>query len=148
MQKVMAMQREAEKNFEPGDLERRQPLADRRNAIHKRMERWIRLQQFVFGLPDDYSYAVFLSGSPDGHQKSFSLVRVGCMNWYGAGSGADRQHALAVALLNTEEAISANSTNVFFYHLGKILGWRKKYAPRPLAPQSGEEIRERSLMAG
>jgi hypothetical protein len=148
MQKVMAMQREAEIILEPGSLERKQPLADRPNTIHKRMERWIRLQQFVFGLPDDYAYAVCLSGGPGGRQKSFSLVRVGYMSWFGTGAGADRQHSLAVALLNTEEAISANSTSVFLHRMGKIFGWRKKYHPRPLAPQSGEEIRERSLMAG
>jgi len=148
MQKVMAMQLELEGTFEPMDFHKRQPLADKRNAIHKRMERWIRLQQFVFGLPDDYSYAVCLTENHAGTQQSFGLVKVGYMNWFGTGAGADRQHALAVALLNTVEAISSNSTSVFFHRVGKIFGWKTKRVARPMAPVEGGEIRERSLMAG
>jgi hypothetical protein len=29
--------------------------SDNRQLLCRRMERWLRLQQFVYGLPDDYS---------------------------------------------------------------------------------------------
>ncbi|MGZ3650298.1 MAG: hypothetical protein ACXVB9_17895 [Bdellovibrionota bacterium] len=78
------------------------------------MERWIRLQQFVYGLPDDYSYAVCTTERSDGRAESCALVTVGWMTWFGRGKGSDRQHSLALALLETSEALSSNSTRVFW----------------------------------
>jgi hypothetical protein len=102
MQKMMAKKAEEAEKI-------RVPLADRRSQTHKRMDRWIRLQQFVYGLPDDYSYAICLKENGSSFE-SHTLVRVGWMNWYGSGAGVDRQHSLAVALLGTTEALSANPT--------------------------------------
>jgi hypothetical protein len=129
----------------------RVPLADRRNFVHKRMERWVRLQQFVYGLPDDYSYAVCVSKSQDGRFHSLSLVKVGWMCWFGTGSGADKQHSLSISLLNTTEALSANTTSVFFHKLNRILVFglgffRKKSKDRPIDALVKQE--ERELLAG
>ena len=90
--------------------------ASERHLTHRRLERWIRLQQFVYGLPDDYSYAVFLSQG-NGSSKGCALVSVGWMSWFGQGKGADPQHALAVALLESSEALSANARASFFHRM-------------------------------
>ena len=95
------------------------PIFEKRHFTHKRMERWIRLQQFVFGLPDDYTYAICTTAGKDGKFRSRTLVKVGWMSWYGDGRGSDRQHSLAVSLLDTVEALSANSSTVFWHTLGK-----------------------------
>lgn len=87
---------------------------ERRHFTHKRLERWIRLQQFVYGLPDDYSYAVCTS-ERNGQAESRALVTVGWMTWFGQGRGADRQHSLALALLEASEALSSNGTRVFLH---------------------------------
>lgn len=135
MQKMMATR--------PEEMEKiRVPLADRRNQTHKRMDRWIRLQQFVYGLPDDYSYAICVR-EDNGLFESHSLVRVGWMNWFGRGAGADRQHSLAVALLGTTEALSANPTAAIVHKIGRIFrfGRRNKLIARPAIqgqPISGE----------
>jgi hypothetical protein len=118
MQKMMAtLPEETEKT--------RVPLADRRNQTHKRMDRWIRLQQFVYGLPDDYSYAICMKEGGDSFE-AHSLVRVGWMSWYGRGQGADRQHGLAVALLGTSEALSANSTATLMHKLGRLFRFGRR----------------------
>lgn len=93
----------------------REEAHEKRNLIHRRMERWIRLQEFVYGLPDDYSYAVCIREVGSGVCESRALVKVGWMSWFGQGKGSDRQHSLAVALLETSEALSSNSTTVFFH---------------------------------
>ena len=95
---------------------------ENRHLTHRRMERWIRLQQFVYGLPSDYSYAVCVrqaqtEDEKDGRHESRALVKVGWMSWYGFGRGADPQHSLAVALLETSEALSANGTSVFLHRV-------------------------------
>jgi hypothetical protein len=95
------------------------PLADRRHFVHKRLDRWIRLQQFVYGLPDDYSYAACIAGRDVA--SSQVLVNVGWMCWFGQGKGAHRQHALAVSLLHSEEAASASPSAVFFHRLQRIV---------------------------
>ncbi|RYZ99555.1 MAG: hypothetical protein EOP11_19310 [Proteobacteria bacterium] len=99
------------------------PQAERRHFTHKRMERWIRLQQFVFGLPDDYSYAICTSAKGDGQFQSRTLVKIGWMSWYGDGVGGDRQHSLSVSLLDAAEALSANSSTVFWHSVSK---WMKR----------------------
>lgn len=129
----------------------RHPLADRRHFVHKQMERWIRLQQFVFGLPEDYSYAVCVRENFSGQQESSALVRVGSMSWFGHGAGADRQHALAVTLLNTVEAITANSTSVFFHKFTKVLGLNKRDSRRKRDSKNGTREAAtdgRELLAG
>jgi hypothetical protein len=135
MQKMMAKM--------PEEMEKiRVPLADRRNQTHKRMDRWIRLQQFVYGLPEDYSYAICVKEN-SGSFESHSLVRVGWMNWYGRGFGVDRQHSLAVALLETTEALSANSTAALMHKVQKIgrlfrFGRKSKSSARPSV--QGEQL--------
>ncbi|RZA07462.1 MAG: hypothetical protein EOP11_07615 [Proteobacteria bacterium] len=99
------------------------PQGERRHFTHKRMERWIRLQQFVFGLPDDYSYAICTTQKAGGEFRSRTLVKVGWMSWYGDGIGGDRQHSLSVSLLDAAEALSANSSTVFWHSVSK---WVKK----------------------
>ena len=94
---------------------------ERKHFTHKRLERWIRLQQFVYGLSDDYSYAVCTS-EKDGVAESRALVTVGWMTWFGHGKGADRQHALALALLEASEALSSNGTRVFFHGISRWIG--------------------------
>ncbi len=96
---------------------RREEVHEKRNLVHRRMERWIRLQQFVYGLPDDYSYAVCIRECGEGVCESRTLVKVGWMTWFGQGKGTDRQHSLALALLETSEALSSNGTRVFFHGL-------------------------------
>jgi hypothetical protein len=123
----------------PEEMEKiRVPLADRRNQTHKRMDRWIRLQQFVYGLPEDYSYAICVREN-GGSFESHSLVRVGWMSWYGRGIGADRQHSLAVALLGTTEALSANSTAALVHRIGRLFRFGRKQKPstRPVV-QDGQ----------
>lgn len=128
---------------------KRSALADGRNPVHKRLDRWIRLQQFVFGLPEDYSYAVRIGNFAEGRAESRVVVSVGWMTWFGQGRGSDRQHAIAVALLHTMEALSANGTAVFFHRLSKFFGfWRGKAARLPeSSPSAGAGMEER-LMAG
>lgn len=129
-------------------------FCDKRNLTHKRLERWIRLQQFVYGLPDDYSYAIRTS-EVNGKSVSRTLVRVGWMTWYGEGRGADRQHSLAISLLDTTEAISGNSTRVFFHNIKKwafrnarrFLGTRE-LAPRASMSEASATNESNELMAG
>lgn len=88
---------------------------DKRHLLHKRMERWIRLQQFVYGLPEDYSYAIRVTDDLSGaHCTTF--VRMGWMTWFGRARGTDRQHALALSLMETSEAI-CNSPQKMFLHI-------------------------------
>jgi hypothetical protein len=87
--------------------------SDRRHYAHKRVERWIRLQQFVYGLPDDYAYAVCIRERA-GRAESATLVSVGWLTWFGRAKGADRQHALALALLEMREAITSSSGRIFW----------------------------------
>jgi hypothetical protein len=114
---------------------------ERRHFTHKRLERWIRLQQFVYGLPDDYSYAVCTT-ERDGRAESRALVTVGWMTWFGHGKGADRQHALALALLEASEALSSNSTRVFFHGLSRWFLRRLRPA-KPVPARSTEAEPER-----
>lgn len=134
----------------PEEMEKiRIPLADRRNQTHKRMDRWIRLQQFVYGLPDEYSYAICVRES-DGAFESHSLVKVGWMSWFGRGAGADRQHSLAVALLDTTEALSANSTAALMHRvvrIGRFLRFGRKSKATIKPALSGERLAG-ELLAG
>jgi hypothetical protein len=98
----------------------REEFPEKRHQTHKRLERWIRLQQFVYGLPDDYSYAVCTT-EREGKFESRALVSVGWMTWFGHGMGPDRQHSLSVALLEASEAFSANGTKVFFHGVGRLV---------------------------
>jgi hypothetical protein len=131
------------------------PTFEKRHFTHKRMERWIRLQQFVFGLPDDYAYAICTTAQKNGKFHTRTLVKVGWMSWYGDGRGADRQHSLAVSLLDTQEALSANSSTVFWHTLSKWVsqgfGRRRRkeqaYTAAPSAAMSPEE-KQLELMAG
>jgi hypothetical protein len=93
-------------------LETLEPV-ERRHYAHKRVERWIRLQQFVYGLPDDYAYAVCLR-ERNGRSESAALVSVGWLTWFGRAKGADRQHALALTLLEMSEAITSSSGRIFW----------------------------------
>jgi hypothetical protein len=137
MQKMMATL--------PEEMEKiRVPLADRRNQTHKRMDRWIRLQQFVYGLPDDYSYAICMKESKNVFE-THSLVRVGWMNWYGRGLGADRQHGLAVALLGTSEALSANSTATLMHKIARLFRFVRK--SKAAAPVRGDRQLAGELIA-
>jgi hypothetical protein len=131
------------------------PVFEKRHFTHKRMERWIRLQQFVFGLPDDYSYAICTTADKNGEFRSRTLVKVGWMSWYGDGRGSDRQHSLAVSLLDTEEALSSNSSTVFWHTLSKWVSQgfgrlrRKEGAGLPSAPAAmTAEEKQLELMAG
>lgn len=125
----------------------RAPLADKKHLTHKRMERWIRLQQFVYGLPADYSYAVCVKETPSGHECR-TFVKVGWMAWFGRGEGSDRQHSIAVALLNTAEAVSLNSSAVFLHRMKSVLRsrlifWKAKAArpeSRAVAAGLGQEL--------
>lgn len=100
---------------------------ERKHFTHKRLERWIRLQQFVYGLPDDYAYAVHMT-EKDGQAESRALVTVGWMTWFGHGKGSDRQHSLALALLEASEALSSNGTRVFFHGLSRWIWSRLRPA--------------------
>jgi len=130
------------------------PSFERRHFTHKRMERWIRLQQFVFGLPDDYSYAICTTTEKNGKFRSRSLVKVGWMSWYGDGRGSDRQQSLAVSLLDTVEAISANSSTVFWHSVSKWMNQSfrrlRRRAPAPGVANAAETAEEKQLelMAG
>ncbi len=108
---------------------------EKQHLTHKRMERWIRLQQFVYGLPDDYVYAVCTTEN-GGRAESHALVTIGWMTWFGRGRGTDRQHSLALALLDTSEALSANSTKVFLHGLSRWLT-RGFQALRPIPTERG-----------
>ncbi|MGE3262417.1 MAG: hypothetical protein AB7K68_11610 [Bacteriovoracia bacterium] len=123
---------------------------DKKHLLYRRMERWVRLQQFVYGLPDDFSYSVHATEN-SGVVTCRTLVRVGWMSWYGVGKAADRQQALSVALLETSEAISANAYKVFFYSLSKWLGARWRFTKLPARsnlPKLMKNARENELLAG
>jgi hypothetical protein len=98
------------------DSQARALFHDKRHLLHKRMERWIRLQQFVYGLPDDYSYAIRATDH-NGESECRALIRVGWMSWYASARGSDRQHALALSLLETSEAICRSPYKVFMHLL-------------------------------
>lgn len=131
----------------PEEMEKiRVPLADRRNQTHKRMDRWIRLQQFVYGLPDDFSYAICVR-EEGAILESHSLVRVGWMSWFGRGVGSDRQHSLAVALLGANEALSSNSTAALVHKVGRFFRFgRRRGAIRGAIGRERAEAGE--LLAG
>ena len=83
----------------------------RRHFTHKKLERWIRLQQFVYGLPEEYSYAV-------------------CVTEQG---GNSESHALVLALLEAGEALSANSSRVILHKvMHRLTHWmfRRKWHVR------------------
>lgn len=88
--------------------------SDKRGVVHRRLERWVRLQQFVYGLPDDYTYAVCTRASGDQFVGK-SLVKVGWMTWFGEGRGPDRQHAIAISLLETTDAVTASSYRMLWH---------------------------------
>ncbi len=118
-------------------------FSEKRHLTHKRMERWIRLQQFVYGLPDDFSYAGCTT-EKNGYFESRALVNVGWMSWFGKGKGSDRQHSLAVALLDSTEAISANGTKVFFHGINRWFGhWLDAIRMAPAKPAHSEVKKER-----
>jgi hypothetical protein len=121
--------------------------ADKRHFTHKRLERWIRLQQFVYGLPDDYAYAVCTTERAGGAE-SRALVTVGWLTWFGHGKGTSRQHALALALLDASEALTSNSTRVFWHGLSRWV-WRRLGLPRATARSvAAEEQRADERLAG
>jgi hypothetical protein len=119
---------------------------DKKNLLYHRMERWVHLQQFVYGLGDDFSYSVYASEN-GGICTCRTLVRIGDMSWFGEGSAADRQQALAQALIATSEAISANSYRVFCFSVSK---WLTDFWPglRKRPEQTVEEaaIRDEQLL--
>lgn len=126
---------------------------DRLHLTHKRLDRWIRLQQFVYGLPDDYSYAVVTSSPGYGRKcESHALVKVGWMSWYGYGRANERQHSLAVALLETSEALSANSSTVYLHQAGRWLKQLRdlvlRKRPRPIKARESGRRDEPALLAG
>jgi hypothetical protein len=138
---------------EQAERERRVPLADKKHQNHKRMERWIRLQQFVYGLSDDYSYAICVKESA-GFYESHALVRVGWMNWFGRGAAGERQHSLASALLAASEAISSNPSAIVLHkiqchlnRLGRLFGLGKEKSKRFSGEQKGERVPSQ-LLAG
>ena len=124
----------------------------RRHFTHKRMERWIRLQQFVYGLPEDYAYAVCSTmPSARGPAEARALVTVGWMTWFGSGKGSDPQHALALALLNADGALSTNGPRAFLHRLRawlfrrlRFFPWRRGEAKRS-APVAAVTAREERL---
>ncbi|HEY8280530.1 MAG TPA: hypothetical protein VIH99_12950 [Bdellovibrionota bacterium] len=124
---------------------------ERRHLTHKRMERWIRLQQFVYGLPEEYAYAVRIS-TRNGRTESSALVTVGWMSWFGRGLGSDRQHSLGLALLNASEALSANGTRLFLHNVARwLLSCLNVFRPRREASRRSElpaEIDHTDLLAG
>ncbi len=140
MQKKMAM-RPRESSIEWDNA----PLENGR-TVHKRMERWLRLQQFVYGLSADYSYAVRMTNQSGGNE-SHVLVKLGWINWYGKGCGANALQALGVALLETVEAVSANSTAVFLHNLLKFVGVNR-YRRKVVGLVPAETMEERELLAG
>lgn len=112
---------------------------DKKHVLYRRMERWLRLQQFVYGLPaDDYAYAIHASDRA-GLSTCRSLVRVGWFTWYGVGHAMDRHQALASALLETSEAVSANPYRVFLFSATRWAQrvWRRvserRWVPMPSA---------------
>lgn len=123
---------------------------DKKHLLYRRMERWVRLQQFVYGLPDDFSYSVHAT-EKGGVFTCRTLVRAGWMSWYGVGKATDRQQALSLALLQASEAISANAYKVFFYSLSKWLGARWRFTRAragSVPPKLMKATRENKLLAG
>lgn len=88
--------------------------SDPRQLLCKRMERWLRLQQFVYGLPDDFSYSV-RTRERNGVVDCYTLVKAGWMTWYGHGRAVDGQQALALALKETGAALSAGFYRILFH---------------------------------
>lgn len=88
--------------------------SDSRQLLCRRMERWLRLQQFVYGLPDDFSYSV-RTREGNGQVDCHTLVKSGWMTWYGHGRAVDSQQALALALQETGAALSANFYRLMFH---------------------------------
>jgi hypothetical protein len=138
---------------EQAERERRIPLADKKHQSHRRMERWIRLQQFVYGLSDDYSYAICVKEG-GGRYESHALVRVGWMNWFGRGAAGERQHSLASALLATSEAISSNPSAVVLHRIqchldriGRFFGLGREKGKRLPGEPKGEPM-PGELLAG
>ena len=121
---------------------------DKRHLLHKRMERWLRLQQFVYGLPDDYAYAMRLTDTR-GETQCRTLVRMGWLTWYGAARGGDRQHALALALLETSEALCANAYQAFFHSVKRSFRrvWRALRA-KPAMKLPETKVEAENLLAG
>ena len=119
---------------------------ERRSFTHKRLERWIRLQQFVYGLPDDYAYAV-RSLERGGVAESHALVTVGWMTWFGSAKGTDRQHSLALALLEASEALSANGTRAFLHEVSRWV-WSRLRPARVVSPAREAPPAEDQRLAG
>ncbi|MGZ3694038.1 MAG: hypothetical protein ACXWQO_07545 [Bdellovibrionota bacterium] len=121
---------------------------DEKQMLFRRMERWVRLQQFVYGLSDDFCYSVFAS-KDSGISTCRTLVRVGEMSWYGEGRAADQEQALSLALVATSEAISASSYKVFMYSLTKWLrSFWGLFRRKPAVQLEEAEVPEESLLAG
>lgn len=122
---------------------------DKKHLLYRRMERWVRLQQFVYGLPGEFSYSVH-STEEGGVATCRTLVNVGWMSWYGVGRAPDPQQALALALLETSDAITASAHKVFFYSVAKWLkrGWRRiRGAGNSAGPAPQTEGNESRLLA-
>lgn len=125
--------------------------AEKRNLVHKRLDRWIRLQQFVYGLPDDYSYALVVSHPSGGARaRSRSLVRVGWMSWFGEGSAVDRHQALAVSLLNASEALSSSASAVYLHQAFRLVKQVRNFlgARRDQSSPSRSGDGDSALLAG
>jgi hypothetical protein len=133
----MMIAEQPESNQEATNLMERH---ERRHFAHKRLERWIRLQQFVYGLPDDYAYAVCIT-EKNAQVESRALVSVGWMTWFGYGKGSDRQHSLALALLEASDALSSNTTRVFFHFLNRLV-FRRLRLPQGKTPPTEVTIAE------
>ncbi len=131
-------------------VEKRADYLDKRHLMHKRMERWMRLQQFVYGLPDDYAYAIH-SKDVGGRCVTKVLVQVGWMSWFGEGKGVDRQHSLAISLLDTTEALSSNSSTVMVH---SVMKWFSRFLRRFSGQRhsrpslASREEESQNLMAG
>ena len=84
--------------------------------LRARVERWIRLQQFLHELDSDYSYAMRFF-ERDQRWDSCTLISSGGLTWFGRARAKDRQKGLASALMEAGEALSSNCLNVFFFKL-------------------------------
>ena len=68
--------------------------------IHETTTKWIAINQFIYELPQDFSYAISISRNSSHEHRIDSRLRIniGSMNWQGTGVGKSEVNCISNAL--------------------------------------------------